>query len=47
MDLPVLAGDVVLIERPEELECVVAADGDHQQDDAVLDEDVEKRETEA
>lgn len=29
VDLPVLAGHVVLIQRPEELECVVTADGDH------------------
>ena len=47
MDLAVLAGHIVLIEGPEELQRVVAADGHQQQDDAVLNEHVEERETEA
>lgn len=47
MDLAVLAGHIVLIEGPKELQRVVATDGHHQQDDAVLNEHVEERETEA
>lgn len=47
MYFSVLAGHVVLIQRPEELERVVAADRHQQQDDAVLDEHVEEGEPEA
>lgn len=45
--LPVLAGHAVLIQRPVELQRVVAADRHHQQDDAVLYEHVEERKAEA
>jgi hypothetical protein len=42
-----MANNIVLFDGPVESQCVVGADRDQQQDQAIFDKDIEKREAES